>query len=442
LWVLTPVDLDSLAPYIERFIKLIGRDRWFKRANHLDNEQRKSPFRWKIVADYHWLEMAISFQANVWQKEGRLRPELTDELILAALNFAATTVEVHDQLSARGKQVLEGRLRDALKADTGFAPVYLELDLAQRLMDSGYDVEFVDMEGTRQFDLLFRRNGFTGEVECKSLSADAGRQIHRKDFYRFMESIMPAMAVQRERNRQEVLVITLDARLSPNTIDQAKLLNATIGILVDGAISTVAGHGFKLERKSYSELLAGVPVDDQKAFYKNCGSIFGPNTHIAGGLTEGSGCLVVMRSQREDDTSKPMLEAMRKATSQFSGKYPSFIAIQDHGIQAADLMLPHVRRRAGILSYALFGHYGGTHVNATYFTGFGAVVARDGKVGTPAFGVPNPEPAFRIHAEDAAPFLMSISDADYADAIGAPLPASNISFLPIDVSADRDDGVS
>jgi hypothetical protein len=139
-----------------------------------------------------------------------------------------------------------------------------------------------------------------------------------------------------------------------------------------------------------------------------------------------------MRSQREDDTSKPMLEAMRKAASQFSGQRPAFIAIQEHGIEAADLMLPHVRRRAGILSYALYGHYGAAHVNATYFTGFGAVVHRGEQIGTPAFAIPNPQPKFPISASDAAPFLESLSDQDYADAIGAPLPAPNISNLPIE----------
>ncbi|UVK38677.1 hypothetical protein LHFGNBLO_005883 [Mesorhizobium sp. AR10] len=169
-----PSALDELAGYIDRFVGLVGRERWFKRADQLDFDQRKSPFRWKIVADYHWLEMAISYQADVLAKEGRLLPELADELILTALNFAAITVEVHSQLSPKGKLVLEGRLRDAIKAETGFASLYLELDLAQRLMDSGYDVQFADMEGKARFDLPYSRGNFAAEVECKSLSADAG----------------------------------------------------------------------------------------------------------------------------------------------------------------------------------------------------------------------------------------------------------------------------
>jgi hypothetical protein len=425
----TPVELDRLADYIGRFIELVGRERWFRRVDQLNVEQRKSPHLWKIVADYHWLEIAISYQADVLAKEGHLIPELTDALILAALNFAAVTVEVHAQLSPKGMQVLEGRLRDALNADTGFAPLYLELDLAQRLMDNGYDVQFVDMEGLAQFDLIFSRGGFVGEVECKSISADAGRQIHRKDFYRFMESIAPTLATHIELQRQEILLITLEARLSPNTSQQAKLLQAIMSILLGGAPFVVDGPGFKLERRPYSDFLAGAPIHDKKAFHKACEVAFGANTHVAGGLTEQGGCLIAMRSQRDDDTSKPMLEAMRKAASQFSGERPAFIAIQEHGIEAPDLMLPQVRRRTAILSYALFDHYGAAHVNATYVTGFGAIVVRDGRVGTPAFVIPNPEPAFPISAGEAAPFLGSLSDTDYANAIGAPLPAPNISFL-------------
>jgi hypothetical protein len=426
-----PAELDRLAGYIDRFVALVGRERWFKRVDQLDMEQQKSPYHWKIVADYHWLEMAISYQADVLAKEGRLLHDLTDALTLTALNFAATTVEVHSRLSPKGKLVLEGRLRDALKADTGFAPLHLELDLAQRLVDGGYDVQFVDMDGLAQFDLLFSRGTFVGEVECKSLSADAGRQIHRKDFYRFMQSIAPALETHRALHRQEVLVITLEGRLSPNASRQAELLQAAVATLRDGAPAVVNASGFRLERLPYPELLTHAPTHDHKAFYKICRVAFGPNVHVAGELTERGGCLVVVRSQREDDTSKPMLDAMRKAASQFSGNRPSFIAIQEHGIEAADLMLPHLRRQAAILSYALFGHYGAAHVNATYVTGFGAIVAHDGRVGTPAFAIPNPKPVFPISAEDAAPFLMHISDTDYAKAIGAPLPAPNISILPI-----------
>lgn len=424
-------DLTTLGDYILPFLDLVGKERWFKRVDHLDAEQQRSPFPGKIVEDYHWLEMAISFQADVLAKDGRLRPELTDALILTALNFAATTVEVHARLSPAGRRSLEGRLRDGLRAETGYASLYLELDLAQRLMDAGYDVKFADMEATAQFDLLVSRGMFTGEVECKSLSADAGRQIHRKDFYRFMETLLPALEVQRALQQREFLVITLDGRLSSTIADHAALRAATRTLLENRARAVVAGQGFELERRPFHTAQIHASMSDTKAFYSACRATFGPNVHVAGGFTEDAGCLVVMRSKREDDTSKPMLEAMRKASVQFSGQRPGFIAIQIHGIEPADLMSPHIRRNAGILSYALYGHYGGSHVNATYITGFGAVCARRGIVGTPAFAIPNPKPKYPVRSVDAAPFLAGISDEAYAAAIGAPLPSPNISRLRI-----------
>lgn len=424
-------ELAALGGLIPPFLDLVGRERWFKRVDHLNTEQLKSPFQWRIVSDYHWLEMAVSFQLEVLEQEGCLRPELADELTLAALNFAATTVEVHTKLSPAGQRSLEGRLRDCLKSQTGFAPLYLELDLAQRLMDAGFDVAFTDMEGTAQFDLLFSRGSFAGEVECKSLSADAGRQIHRKDFYRFMDAVGPHLEAQRSRRRREVLVITLDARLSPDLSAQEALRIATKRILGGNAPGILQGDGFVLARQDLDTAMPDVSTSDATMFYEACRAAFGPSTHVAGSFTRDGGCAVVMRSRREDDTSKPMLEAMRKAASQFSRERPAFIAIQEHGIEVADLMLPHVRRRAATLSYALFGHYGGSHVNATYVTGFGALVARNGKVGTPAFAVPNPQPKFPAGAADAPPFLADVSDKAYAAAIGAPLPAQNISFAPL-----------
>lgn len=424
-----PTSLDELAKYIHPFMALAGEKRWMKRLDQLATDKDASYFRWKIVSDYHWLEMAIGFQAEVLAQEGKLRPDLIDELIMASLNFAAITVEIHSRLSPKGRQVLEGRLRDALKAENGFAPVYLEFDLAQRLMDHGFDVDFIDLEGRGQFDLLFSRGAFAGEVECKSLSADAGRPIHRKDFYRFMESISPALTRHADLKQREVLIVTLDSRLSSNFAEQRDLKRGCETALLAGAPTTIDGRGFQLLRRPLGNVLVG--AIDQTTLYRNLKKEFGENIHVSGAVGEDFGSLLVMRSKREDDTSKPLLEAMRKAATQFTATRPAFIAIQEHGIEAADLMLPHIRRRMAILSYALYGHYGASHVNATYVSGFGAIVLRDGLVGTPAFTVPNLEPRFSIQPADAAPFLTHLADQVYADLIGAPLPAPNISFLPV-----------
>lgn len=420
-------DLPTLGGYIPRFLALVGEERWFKRMNQLDEEQLSSFFLWKIVADYHWLEMALSYQSEVLKHKGSLDSGLMDTASRVALQFAGAVVEIHNRLGPRGRRSLEGRLVGAIKAETGFAALYLELDLACRLMDSGYEVDFPDLEGTGQYDLMFRRGDVVCEVECKSLSADAGRKIHRKDFYRFMDAIRPALT---ERNgHRDVLVVTLRDRLSPTRDDQRLLKKDVIDILKGNASSELVRAKYRLERNEVEKRLPNLNFGDEQAAYKQCIDAFGPNLHVSGLEASGSGCVLVMRSEKEDDTSKPLLEAMRKASSQFSGSNPSFIAVQFQEVKLADLMLPRLRRRAGILSYALFGHYHGDHINSTYFCGYGAVVDRDGRVGTPAFSIPNPQPRFQLLPEDAATFLVGLTDTDYALALGEALPAPNISNL-------------
>jgi hypothetical protein len=427
-----PENLDQLATYIPRFLSLVGRERWLKRADHLDAEQKRSPFRWKIVSDYHWLELAISFQSEVLRKEGRLLPELTDLQSRAGLHFAATVVEIHDQLSMRGQKVLLGRLRDALKAETGLAALYLEMDIAQRLMIGGFELEFPDLEGTGQHDLGFMKGGFAGEVECKSLSVDAGRKIHRKDFYRFIEAVTPAFQSQMSRKKREILLVMLNDRLPANQMEQKDLRRSVTDMLLSDDQNKIEKPTFRIQRQDFDRHLPNVPITDQGVLNSACQSEYGQNCHAAGAMTDHAGCLIVMRSDKEDDTSKPLLEAMRKAASQFTGSRPAFIAVQFDEIEPADLLLPHVRRRAAILSYALFHHYGAAHVNATCFSSYDGLVEYEGNISTPAFAIPNRQPKFAIEPSDAAPFLAHIPDQQFADMIGAPLPTQNISNLSFD----------
>jgi hypothetical protein len=391
-------DINSLAA-IQAFISLVGDDRWHRRIEHLDKERRKSFFLWRIISDYHWLEMAISHQTAILQQKGHCLVAPTDSKALAALDFAASLVQVHAGLSARGKRVLQGRLRDCLKAEAGFAPIFLEMDFAAEIT----------------------KRSFLGEVECKSISADAGRRIHRKDFYRFMDAIAPGIPSHAESEEAFVIVVTLRDRLLPDEKSQRELRGAVTIVLSKSGPPTVIDRNFRVERRQYPECLNGVPCDDRRRLYGACVSAFGSGCHVAGGLNRrGGGCLVVMRSEAEDDTSGPLLDAMRKAASQFSRTRPSFIAVQFQEIEPADLILPHFRRRMGILTHALFDHYGAQHVNAAYFCGFGAVVARDGRFGTPTFAITNPQPFFVISSADAAPFWAQMPDADFAAIIDAP----------------------
>jgi hypothetical protein len=101
----------------------------------------------RIAADYHWLELLLHDQARTIAARDRLEPPLIVE-DFPVLHFVAMVIEVHARLTPRGKNSLQGRLRSALTAETGFAALHLEMDVARRLFDAGFDVEFPDLAGT------------------------------------------------------------------------------------------------------------------------------------------------------------------------------------------------------------------------------------------------------------------------------------------------------
>jgi hypothetical protein len=413
-------------------MELAGSARWKKRVVQLGNEALTSPFQEKIVADYHWLEFALSDQIIINDIVGSIVPESLTIESIRALYFAQTLVEVHRRLSLAGGKVLEGRIRQALKSDVGFAPLYLEMAVARRLFDAKFEVEFSDLEGKAQFDLEFFKGNASGEVECKSLSCDAGRKIHRRDFYRFIQALEDLTASRALSGVKEILLVTLEDRLPAEEARQKSLRAAARNILSDNSLPRLDGDFFSITREKYGARLTRAVFAGKKEFHAVCRQLYGENCHIAGSLTPNSGCLVIMRSLREDDHSAPMLEAMKKAARQFSGNRPAFIAMQFDDIEPADLLLRHLCRRIGVLSYALFRRSEPSHVVATYFSAYRGLVASEAGIGEPAVAFPNPRPLYAVAPEDYSPFLEHIPDAEFARLLGEPPPAESSSYIPFE----------
>jgi hypothetical protein len=429
----------GLRSNLTEFLSLVEEPRWQKRVAHLRRELASSASRAKVSSDYHWLELELADQLELDWATGPAGARIVNPDTLAALCFASATVTAHARLSSRGRNVLLGRIRDSLKSDTGFSSLFLELDMARRLVDTGCEVEFTDMEGTGQYDLRFWSRAAEGEVECKSLSTDAGRKIHRREFYRLIDGLQQTIESRMADGAQETIVVTLDGRLPADDASQEALRTAIRRFVIDAKASEARGDFFSLTRDGTLVSASVSPPLSLEHVYDAHKARYGAACHVSGGLSPSSSCLIVVRSRRDDDTSAPVLEAVKKATSQFSGERPAFIAIQYDDIRPEDLVLPHLRRRAGLLSYYLFLEKGASHVAGTYFTPYGGFGVSEVGIGVPAFGVPNPKPKFAIRHEDYGVFFDNISDPEFAQLVGAPIPTENISYVSL-LAEDGSDG--
>jgi hypothetical protein len=417
--------------YLPDFVSLIGDRVWRKRLTQLLQNLKQSPALAHIVLHYHWLELALHEQLTISERNWSDYEEASVPESLSALHFAHTVVEVHARLSTSGQIALRGRLRDSLKAKNGFSSLYLEIDLARRLFDAGFEVEFADIEGLARYDLRFWKGTTTGELECKSISTDAGRQIHRKDFYRFIEAIEPQI-IDGARVNYGILLVTLQERLPSDIERQGILRDAAKKMLSAPSVPTLQGTFFVIEQREFEELVGTTPVAGVEEFYRLCRTVFGDNCHASGVIGLHNNCLVVMRSLREDDHSKPIYNALKDADRQFSSMRPSFIFLQFDDIEPRDLLSLNLRRRMGILSYAFFYKRKPSHVAAICYCAYDGLILSSQGVGVPAVATLNPEPMFPIIASEYPLFLGHISDAEFAAILQAPPPVENLSYIEIE----------
>lgn len=384
-----------LRGYVPEFIELIGARLWDKRTGEIRRAGLLSPYRERIASDYHWVELQIADEMSARELVGASPSTVSDPISLRALRFCQTVVEVHKSLSDRGRKALEGRLRDALQAQTGFASVYQEMELAAQLICGEYDVSFPDLEGLGHADLVFQRGGHTGAIECKALSGDAGRKIHRRGFYEFMHAISPELSARASTpNVNEVMVITLSDRLPSGMSERNTLANATKQLLISNDIPTLNGPNFTIERRLFSDVFGDPGYMPEHSFYKDVQRTFGQGCHVAGIQVETGRSIVIMRSEKPDDPSKAQLDAMKKAAMQLPPGFPGFVALQHNDISSADLTLPYFREKAALLAGYLFFESEADHLAGVYLSAYGAISVSADAFWYPGILIVNPNCRF------------------------------------------------
>ena len=277
---------------------LLGADEWHRRAEQLIAGVTRSPYQAKIVEDYHWVELELALQLDTFRRNGYLAVGELSVRTRAALEFAVAVVRLHEALTERGKRILHGRLRDGL--NKGFAGLFLEVDTAAQLIEGGYDVRYPDFDGSGNHDLDAVIHNVSIAIECKSLSADAGRKIHRRHFYRFMDLLQPKGMPSTSVTRSVAVVVTVTDRFPSACPAQDEIARQVRELFRAPPDTQRSGRAFSVATEPFetADLATGTVNMDATALRAR----WGENAHIAGVSVDGQWNLVVVRSRREDDT--------------------------------------------------------------------------------------------------------------------------------------------
>ncbi|MDA2933325.1 hypothetical protein MYX82_03170 [Acidobacteria bacterium AH-259-D05] len=215
--------------------------------------------------------------------------------------------------------------RRIIKSDN-ISPVLMEIDMAAHFWQMGFDLEWAESksQGQKIPEFVCISETLSYDVECKTKTVDAGRMIAWPRFYRLADLVVEQL---RARNLHgDVRIVTPD-RLPSDTKWQASV--------VDAIAKQSPGPSKELVLDDETLITTSLMVKDtvipMQEINSHIASVQKQFTHVIFHSTERAGTecvnpiIVCAESKRSDAFLKSVLEDLREAKRQLSGKRAGII---------------------------------------------------------------------------------------------------------------------
>lgn len=297
------------------------------------------------MRDYLLRENRVAFALTEFSKEkrkdGLLRVNVELLPHYEAMVFVTQFLDFYDKLISEERKALLGRVRGCFANPDDLRGLQFEWLIATHLSKRYFEIDFPRLTGAATCDLFAIKDNVTTEVECKSISNDKGRQIHRrealdihkiihKDCKRLLSRLTIGLAVR----------VRVPKRLPNRHVDRLELSKAIrSAILTARSISTPTLE-ISLEQFDVgsSPFVADQPPRQAvEAFLKRKLTI--ANKEVLITYTPGKRAFVLsLESATPDDPVGSALDEAGDAhTRQLSGKNPGVICIKFEDLNATQL---------------------------------------------------------------------------------------------------------
>ncbi|CAB3731828.1 hypothetical protein LMG22037_05646 [Paraburkholderia phenoliruptrix] len=346
----TDVYLSSAPRLFQRFVTVIEDRHWLRRVKLLKDHSKRNDF----LRAHHASENAIAFQLNTCselsKKYGHLRPEDVEQHgLMPALGIMTQVLSLQDGLPAPQRKALIGRVRGTLSNPEDMRAFQLEMMVATHFGLRGNLVRWPELEPDHPtvrgatFDLLIEDIGESGlEVECKAVSHDKGRTIHRAGALTFYEELRHELApLSGEIRTGLVVIVTVPDALPAARDGQRELASRVHSQVIAGSSATfddgvqVRIEPFDMARLRDVEIRPDTPaaraVVDSVTGTRNRGAL------VMGRRNVGA-ILVVVQSMKDDSLMSAVFDTARVAARrQLTAQRPGIVLLGFNGIEADQL---------------------------------------------------------------------------------------------------------
>lgn len=189
----TELHTADIPALFSRFVEVVGDRHWLQRVRLCNDEIRGNRF----LAPYLHSEYEIAYQLSRLSEFARKYQTIPyaicdDQTFYPAASFVAQVLSAIDRLGCDDGERFRRRVHGALKNPDDMRGLRLELSMATHFLRRGKRVRWPEITGEGTFDLLIDDIGPNGlEVECKSISNDKGRKVHRREMLSFFGLLNP-----------------------------------------------------------------------------------------------------------------------------------------------------------------------------------------------------------------------------------------------------------
>jgi hypothetical protein len=224
--------VTALSP-IEQLVLFVGPDVWATRIADIVARSSASNRLGGVIRQAHALELAL----ERWRSRGSEAgsgavPSVAEQKLHEILVEVVSAIQ---RLSPAGAERLRERLREGLAGDRSLVESFHLFRTAALHQARGFSLSFTGLEQGTPYDFVLSRDGVEMECVCETISAEAGRDVHRRAWAQFCDRIEGQMKPWLgTRPGRYLLKMTLARGLRDGRPEQVEGLHARVLTMLEG----------------------------------------------------------------------------------------------------------------------------------------------------------------------------------------------------------------
>jgi hypothetical protein len=342
--LVTEINTADIPKLISSFARVIEDRHWLRQVEQCDMEIRGNRFLSGYLRTEHNIAYQLSFVSGLIRKYGCIPlAHCNQTAIYPAVAFAAQTLSAINGFGRIEGDRFRKRVQGAFKNPNDMRALRLELVVATHFLRMGSQVSWPEVTGEGRFDLLIEDLSPGGlEVECKSISPDKGRKIHRREILEFYQLLKPNIApLVRGLSQGLFAVLTLPGRLPKAYEDRQALVRACCEITLSQRCQIMPG-GANLRIGQFAtdqlgQLKPGASYIENRDVIDRITGTQNKEAMVVG--TKSGGTFVfVMQSAKEDALLRTTFDVLSDAArDQLTGSRAGLLVAGFDGLGAEEL---------------------------------------------------------------------------------------------------------